>query len=424
VRTSSAGIAFSDSKDITVPALLLACFGYLGAALPASTLGLLWPSARISLHEPVGALGIMLIFGVTASVISSAATGRILSRVRVGPLVAVGTMLLALALALEALAPSLWVFTGGMALFGLGFGAIDSALSAHAASHFGARDINWMHASYGLGATIGPLLVTALLSDGLTWRLVYGIMAVAQVALACVFTLARRSLATGPPSLLAPPRGADEQLPGRAGGAGHLRPPSAVVLSALVFVAVETGIESGAGIWGYIFLTAGRGLPHEVAGVAVSAYWATMFAGRVVIGPVAERVGPARVLASAVAGVTLGAALMTAPGPAAVAVIGMMTVGLAAAPIFPLLTLTTAQRGGAADATGTTRTVGLQVAASAIGSAALPAVLGLAIGAFSARVLAPFLLVLGLAMCGVYRLLSRLARSSPKADWSTRSTRW
>ena len=37
-----------------------------------------------------------------------------------------------------------------------------AALNAHAARHFGARDINWMHASYGLGATIGPLLVTAL----------------------------------------------------------------------------------------------------------------------------------------------------------------------------------------------------------------------------------------------------------------------
>ena len=42
---------------------------------------------------------------------------------------------------------------------------------------------------------------------------------------------------------------------------------------------METGIESGAGIWGYLFLTAGRGLPGPAAGVAVSAYWAMMFAG-------------------------------------------------------------------------------------------------------------------------------------------------
>ena len=102
---------------------------------------------------------------------------------------------------------------------------------------------------------------------------------------------------------------------------------------------------------------------------------------------------------------------MAVPGPALVAVIGMMTLGLAAAPIFPILTITTAQR-TATDITGTTRMVSLQVAASTIGSAALPAGLGLAIGAFHAGILAPSLLVLALAMCGVYGLLSRLTERS------------
>jgi uncharacterized membrane protein HdeD (DUF308 family) len=51
--------------------------------------------------------------------------------------------------------------------------------------------------------------------------------------------------------------------------------------------------------------------------------------------------------------------------------------------------------------------VSLQVAASAIGSAALPAGIGLAIGAFTAKALAPQLLALGLAMYALYRLLTR-----------------
>jgi fucose permease len=143
--------------------------------------------------------------------------------------------------------------------------------------------------------------------------------------------------------------------------------------------------------------------------VAVSTYWAMMFIGRAVLGPVAERVGPLRVLGAAVVGVTAGAALMAVPGPGLVAVIGMTAVGVAAAPIFPLLTLTTAQRAGAADRAGTTRMVSLQVAASAVGSAALPTGAGLAIGASHAGILGPSLLVLGLTMCGVYGLLSRWA---------------
>ena len=178
--------------------------------------------------------------------------------------------------------------------------------------------------------------------------------------------------------------------------------PPAAALGALTFTAVETGIESGVGIWGYLFLTAGRGLPPAAAGIAVAAYWAMMCAGRVVLGPVVERLGPARVLAAAVAGVPLGAALMAlpipgpipvlGPGRGALAVAGLMLLGLAAAPVFPLFTLTT----------GTTRMVSLQVAASAVGGAALPAGLGLLLGAAGPRLLAPSLLALGLAMGGLY----------------------
>jgi hypothetical protein len=80
----------------------------------------------------------------------------------------------------------------GTVLFGVGFGALDTALNAHAARHFGARDINWMHASYGLGATLGPLLVTALLSAGRSWRQTYGVMALALAALGGVLVLAGR----------------------------------------------------------------------------------------------------------------------------------------------------------------------------------------------------------------------------------------
>ena len=73
----------------------LSCLTYLGVALPGSTLGILWPSMRLSIHEPVGALGIILVAGVAASVASSAITGRILPRFPVGWLLAAGAALVA-----------------------------------------------------------------------------------------------------------------------------------------------------------------------------------------------------------------------------------------------------------------------------------------------------------------------------------------
>jgi hypothetical protein len=83
------------------------------------------------------------------------------------------------------------------------------------------------------------------------------------------------------------------------------------------------------------------------------------------LGPVAEHAGAARVLAGAVTGVALGAGLMTVPGPGVLAVAGLMVLGLAAAPIFPLLTLTRGDRTGPRGA-DMTQAVGVQVAASAV----------------------------------------------------------
>jgi fucose permease len=83
------------------------------------------------------------------------------------------------------------------------------------------------------------------------------------------------------------------------------------------------------------------------------------------------------------------------PGSGALAVAGLMLLGLAAAPVFPLFTLTT----------GTTRMVSLQVAASAVGGAAVPAGLGLLLGAVGPWLLAPSLLALGVAMGGLYAFI-------------------
>ena len=376
----------------------LSCLAYLGTAFAGSTLGLLWPSMRVSIHEPVGALGIVLVVGVLASAVSSAFTGRVLSRRAAGPLLAVGASAVGAALAMEAVAPALWVLVAGSAVFGLGFGAIDSALNIYAAGHFSAREINWMHASYGLGATLGPLLITALLSDGVGWRGATGSMAALVGVVAAILALTWRRWEQPPTVITSPPPARGEERPRRRTG----------LVAGAAFTAVETGIESAAGIWGYVFLTSGRGLPGVVAGVAVSAYWAMMFAGRALFGLVAGRLGPSRVLAGAVASVPLGALLMAVPGPGFVAVAGMIALGLAAAPVFPLFTLTTADRVGAG---GASTAVGLQVAASAVGNAVLPSAIGLIIGAADARTVGPSLLVVSLAMCAVYRLMLRAGSS-------------
>jgi hypothetical protein len=101
---------------------------------------------------------------------------------------------------------------------------------------------------------------------------------------------------------------------------------------------------------------------------------------------------------------------MALPLPGGVAVAGIMMLGLAAASVFPLITLTSGAQsggGGAISDAGTSdgrtaTTIGLQVAASAVGGAALPSGIGLAVGALGGWAVGPSLLALSVAMCAMY----------------------
>jgi fucose permease len=386
-----------------MPLVVLACLAYVSMALPDSVLGIAWPAMRTDFHQPVAALGLLLVFGISASVLSSTMTGRILARTHIGWLLSGSTVLSSLALFGYSVAPALWAVVAATVLLGLASGAADSGLNAHAARRFGARQITWMHASYGLGAVVGPVTVTAALSGGVLWRWPYVVIAAAQLVLACAFLLTARRWAADPAT-------ADHaHTVARTGSRG--RPRRGAAWLGIAVFALHSGVESGTGLWAYVYLTAGHGLAPDTAGLAISGYWATMCVGRIVLGVVAEHRGATRVLTWAVAGVAVGAAMMALSGPVALALAGMAVIGLAAAPIFPLLTLTTVDRVRSDDVE---RSVGRQVAAGTIGAAVIPSGLGLVVQHLGAADLAPALFALAVVTATVYGLLARRTGRRPE----------
>jgi fucose permease len=389
-----------------MPLLLLAYLAFASIALPDGLLGVAWPSMRVSLGEPVSALGWLLPFGVVSSLLSSASTGFIVTRTGVGRLLAASTALSAVALVGYSLAPAFWMIIAATVLLAAGSGAIDSGLNTYAARHFNARYINWMHASYGLGATIGPLLVTATISAGLSWRWAYSSVAAVQAVIAVAFVRTSRAWATN----IASDRTLSTRKVATIGGSSrHILRVGAVWGGAGIF-ALQTGLESSTTLWAFLFLTDGRGLAAGPAALTVSAYWATLCIGRLVLGPVADRFGSRRVLTGGVTGITLSAVLVVLPAPTAVAVAGIILIGLSAAPMFPLLTLTTRERVGSEYAD---RAIGLQVAASSVGAATIPAIVGVVIGHFGTRAFGPCLLIVTLATSAAYVRSTRVRYGVP-----------
>ncbi|GGO23840.1 MFS transporter [Micromonospora parathelypteridis] len=407
--------------------LLLAYLAFVSLGLPDGLLGVAWPSTRSDFGVPTEAVGWVLTAGTVGYLTSSVLAGFTLARVGVGALLAGSTVLAGLALAGYSVSPVLAVLVGCALLLGLGSGAVDSGLNAYAAGAFGARHMNWLHAFFGLGVAIGPLIMTGVLSAGLAWRWGYGIVAAAQLVLAAAFVLTVRAWHRGVPASTEASATAGTEVgaavetgPTSADGAAPvvrvpvrdtLRLPA--VWSGLLAFALYVAIEVSAGLWAFLLLTEGRGLSAALAGGCVSAYWGSLFVGRVVQGVVAERLGAGLVLRVSLVGMAVGAALIAVPGPAVLAVLGLVVVGFAAAPVFPLLTLTTAERVGAAHAD---RAIGMQIGASGLGAALVPAGLGVLIGNTSVQVLGSALLVLALALIVLHEWGARRPTAGPPAQ--------
>ncbi|WP_430501081.1 MFS transporter [Micromonospora trifolii] len=399
--------------------LLLSYLAFVSLGLPDGLLGVSWPSIRGDFEVPTEAVGWVLTAGTIGYLTSSVLAGFTLARIGVGALLAGSTVLASLALTGYSVSPVLAVLVGCALVLGLGSGAVDSGLNAYAAGAFGPRHMNWLHAFFGLGVAIGPLIMTGVLSAGLAWRWGYGIVAAAQLVLAIAFVLTMRAWQRGVPA------SAGASAPTEAGAPVQATPAAPIlgvpvrdtlrlpaVWSGLLAFMLYVAIEVAAGLWAFLLLTEGRGLSAALAGGCVSAYWGSLFVGRVVQGLVAERLGAGLVLRVSLAGMAVGAALIAVPGPALLAVLGLVVVGFAAAPVFPLLTLTTADRVGAAHAD---RAIGLQIGASGVGAALVPAGLGVLIGNTSVEVLGSALLVLALALIALYEWGTRRPSAGPPA---------
>ncbi|HLL65379.1 MAG TPA: MFS transporter [Micromonosporaceae bacterium] len=383
--------------------LVLAYVAFVSLALPDGLLGVGWPSMRSTLGVSTEAVGLLLFAGTAGYLTSSVAAGFTIARLGVGWLLAGSTALTGVALAGFGLSPAFAVLIPCALLGGFGGGAIDSGLNAYAAGAFGPRQMNWMHAFFGLGATLGPLIMTGTLGAGLSWRWGYGIVATAQCVLALAFVRTARMWAQRSPT---------RPVGDAATATAAARPRSretlvmpAVWLGVAAF-AVYVAIEVGAGLWAFLFLTDGRGLSATVAGLCVSGYWGSLLVGRVLHGVAGERLKPSRVLVASLVGMAAGALVMAVPGPGWLAVFGLAVLGFAAAPVFPLLTLTTADRVGAAHAD---RAIGMQIAGAGLGAALIPAGIGVLLSRTAVTALGPALLVLCMLLIALYATMRRSA---------------
>lgn len=169
--------------------ILLAFIAFVALGLPDGLLGVGWPSIRTDFSIPLDAIGMLLFASVAGYMTSSFLNGILLSKVGVGRVLAASCFLTGFALIGYTFAPQWWVMVALGVFAGLGAGAIDAGLNTYVAAHFGEGLMQWLHASWGVGITLGPIIMTLVLTNANTWRFGYRVVGFFQIVLAVCFVL-------------------------------------------------------------------------------------------------------------------------------------------------------------------------------------------------------------------------------------------
>ena len=340
-----------------LPAAALA-FAALG--IREASLGVAWPSVRTTFDQPLAALGVALFAGTTGYLLASVASGRVAGAVGHRTMVVGATVLGVVGLALVATAPAWLVFIGGLAVLGVGGGATDAGLNAVVALRDGVRGLSFVHAAFGAGAVLGPLLMALVVAGPGSWRLGYAVLLGLYVLL--VPTLWRADLDA--------PVVATEEEAGVDVAPSRWR--AALVCSVTLFF-VYVGVEVCAAAWSYSLFTEERGMGEVAAGVWVAAFWAGFTLTRIATGVRGHRVHAERLLDASFLIALAGAGLFWWGPTAFAGGVGLVVMGVGFAAVFPTLVALTPRRVGPHRAHNA---IGYQVGAAAVGAAAGPAAFG------------------------------------------------
>ena len=372
---------------------------FISLGLPDGVMGVAWPAVRVDMGQPLAAVGVFTLVGTVCAAVSSYFAGAIVKRVGTGAVVAASCLMTALALVGYGYAPSFaWLVALSIPM-GIGAGAVDTSLNHFVASHYSSRHMNWLHGFWGVGATLGPLIMSWAVANPAGWTLGTRTIGLMQVALAVALFLTL--------ALWVREKATHTEDANAESATTLFKPlnPQALWLAPTSFL-LYVSAEMGTGLWAASILATDRGMPLAQAGVWVSVYFGAITVGRFAVGLVANWLGNRKLVQLGICVAALGAALFAAHGWVGDASLaGLVLMGLGCAPIFPSLMHETARRFPEDVAR---KVISRQMIFAYIGIAVIPAAFGVLATWAGLAVIMPVVVALLLAMLVVTTWLDRL----------------
>jgi MFS transporter, FHS family, L-fucose permease len=388
-------------------ALAVLCAIFFSAGFLMAAIGPVLPALSARTGASLSVMGRLMsaIFlgSLAAQVVSGWASDRFGRRV----VLAVGLLLLAVTGMAIAISTALPLTLAAGIVYGIGYGAFSlsgNVMTSELVPARRASAVNLVNMFFGVGAVVGPLVVSVLLQRT-------GAALPALWMGGALLVAAAVAAATALPDRL-PVFNDGGSVPAADGAAE--RPPSLVrdpmLLACGIFLMLYVGSEMAAGAWTAVYLHQSAGMNEARSAAATSLFWAMLTMGRIgaVLGGM--RITAEHLLNAAVWITCAGAALLWAGhGSAAASVTAFAILGFGYGPIYPTGVAVLTSRFPQAAGTATSQMGVL----AAIGGALLPWIHGLVLAHRPTADSAALTLAVAVAMIAAWECTRRLAHRAP-----------
>lgn len=308
----------------------LAFFAFALIGVSSGATGVLLPSLSTFYRVNNSVLGLLFFSSTIGYLLSAFSSGLAIEALGYRWTLILGAAMSLLGSFVFSLQPPFALVLVMRILMGMGTGIIEASLNSYVTTLPRRTSIlNNLHAFFGVGALVGPVLATAILTLSLGWNWVYFVLAGSNglllIGIAIFF----------PQKKVRTVRDGEEEQ-----GIGKLLSASLkmrVIWIATFFLLFYVGIETNAGSWSYSFLTEWRHQGTLFAGWIVSGYWLGLSLGRFTQAQIFERfrLSNGALLQTCIAEAAVGMLLVWLVPSGVVAAIGLILVGYGLGPIYP-----------------------------------------------------------------------------------------
>ena len=376
--------------------LAIIYLSFISLGLPDALLGAAWPNMYPQFQVPVSYAGIISMIIAFGTIISSLQSDRLTRKFGTGKVTAVSVGITTFALWGFSISHSFILLCLWAIPYGLGAGSVDASLNNYVALHYSSKHMSWLHCMWGIGATLGPYIMGAVLTGGATWNTGYRIISVLQIALTAVLIFSL-------PKWKGQNTSSDETVHGKALSLKEiLAIPGAKAVMICFFC--YCAIESTTMLWASSYLHLSKGVDAKTAASFAGMFCIGITIGRGINGFIAMKLKDCQMIRMGQAIILTGIIVMILPFGKTVSLIGFSLIGLGCAPVYPCIIHSTPLHFGAERSQAI---IGVQMASAYVGTCLMPPLFGLIANHISIRLLPVYLLILLALMVYMHELLER-----------------